>query len=286
MGITSLMNGQTCFFLLRIIQEGWGKEQWGEKIERVLENALDFQRDDGRFPCGFDPDSEKPTTFVGFAGSEFIAPLLSYNRMFKSDKFYKSAKKALEHYWREFSTLDFPGIDLDTAGDVDSDSCYSLMTSFIEMHRQENDPSLLDKLAHVLHFGFSFQFAHNTKHRNSPCDWSSSGGRVTCTQNVHIHARATLLLEGAIYYLKHRKNEYFELRIKDAFDWAKQAYNRTPKEYGWGKEGCLPEQYYHTYDYYHNPVGDGTTWEAYFPWAAGELIGTLALEIKQAENKG
>ena len=69
-----------------------------------------------------------------------------------------------------------------------------------------------------------------------------------------------------------------------------EAYNRTEAEYGWGQVGWVPEQYFHTYDWtgwFMDPPlehGDGTVWEAYFPWAAGALLSAFAGELTGEEK--
>ena len=65
--------------------------------------------------------------------------------------------------------------------------------------------------------------------------------------------------------------------------WARQAYNRAPGEFGWGKIGYATEQYYHTYDAYHYFEGDGTVWIATFPWSMGALL--EAFRIEEAVTK-
>ena len=81
-----------------------------------------------------------------------------------------------------------------------------------------------------------------------------------------------------------RDDPYFQQRLEDAMAWARQAYNRTEAEYGWGKAGWVTEQYYHTYETYFTEEADGTVWVAYFPWTAGALLAAYALEMERARR--
>ncbi len=274
---SSLINGHACYLILKMAEEHGRLDHWTQSVRGVLEHVVQHQRDDGRFPSGFDAERGSPTSFRGFAGSFFIAPLLIAARMVGAADFRDPALRALEHYWDEFTNLEWVGVDLDCGGAVDSGSSYSLTRALVELHRQDGDASCLDRLAHVLHYACSYHFSHNTRHRNPVCDWSSSGSKVTSTPNVHVDAYAGLLLEDIDYYLQHRPDDYFQQRVDYAVAWAQQAYNRTEAEYGWGKAGWVTEQYYHTYESYFTPDGDGTVWVAYFPWTAGALLAAFAI---------
>jgi len=252
----------------------------------VLKKAIEHQREDGRFPSGFSPEDGTPTAYEGYGGCFFVAPLLMSYRLFGDASAKRSGLKALEHYWEEFARLEWIGVDLDCRGAVDSGSSYALSRACVELHRQEGDPEVLERLGHVLHYAFSYHFGHNTQHRNPVCDWSSSGSRVTSTHNAHIDAYGGSFLEDALYYVERTGDGYFLGRLKDSVAWARQAYNFREAEYGWGKAGWVTEQFYHTYDRYHHPEGDGTIWQAYFPWAAGALLDAYIVGVRLKESFG
>ncbi len=237
----------------------------------VLQRVLPTQRDDGRFPHGFSPTDGAPTTFAGFGGCFFAAPLLM---MGEAD----AAVAAVEHYWQQFTNLEWIGVDLDCAGAQDSGSSYSLIRALTELHRQTGDAKHLERAGHVLHYAFTYRFGHNTQHRFPICDWSSSGSKVTSTHNQHLDAYGGEILEELRYYLQHVDDAYLRSRLADSLAWARQAYNRTDGEYGYGKRGQCTEQYYQTYDVYHSHAGDGQVWAAYFPWAAGSLLNAFVVD--------
>lgn len=279
LGHTSLINGHASYLLLKMYENNETKSHWAKTASQVLAHAIQHQREDGRFPSGFDPQTGAPKTHFGFGGAFFVAPLLLLHRLFDNPTALVAAQRALDHYWQEFCTLEWSGVDMDCRGAVDCGSSYALSRALVELHRQTADADLLNRLKHVLHYASSYRFAYNTRHRNLACDWSSCGSKVTSTHNVHLDAYGGEVLEDFQYCVDQTGDTYFSNRIKDSLAWARQAYNRTEAEFGWGKVGWATEQYYHTFDHYHHPEGDGTVWISYFPWAAGSLLNHFLTEL-------
>jgi hypothetical protein len=278
LGHTGLVSGHACYLLLKMFEEDSDRRAWADAAQRVLRHVIPHQRDDGRLPSGFSPEDGSPLTYVGYGGCFFVAPLLIAGRLLGDEEATAAGESALTHYWQEFTRLEWIGTDLDCRGAVDSGSSYALLRALVEMHRQTGDPAVLERLGHVLHYAYTYRFGHNTRHRNGACDWSSSGSKVTSTHNVHLDAYGGEILEDVVYYLGQVDDPYFRGRLEDSLAWARQAYNRTEAEYGWGKAGWVTEQYYHTYDRYHHPEGDGTVWWSNFPWAAGSLLNAYVIE--------
>jgi hypothetical protein len=280
LGQTALINGHACYLLMKMYEDDNDRTSWAQAAQSVLERVLPHQRDDGRFPHGFSPEDGSPTNFDGFGGCFFAAPLLMHHRFFGNDVMRDAAVRAIEHYWQQFTRMEWIGVDLDCAGAQDSGSSYALIRALAELHQQTGEKQLLERLGHVLHYAFTYRFGHNTRHRYPVCDWSSSGSKVTSTHNVHLDAYGGEVLDSLCYYLSHVDDRYLKSRLGDSLAWAKQAYNRTEGEYGWGKVGYATEQYYHTYDTYHCHEGDGAVWAGYFPWAAGSLLNAYVVEAK------
>jgi hypothetical protein len=281
LGHSALINGHASYCLLKMVEEGDVPDAWADAAYRILDHALPHQRDDGRFPGGFSPEDGSPLTFDTFGGCFLTAPLFIRHRLSGDARSFEAGLRALEHYWEEFTRLEWVGVDLDCNGAVDSGSSYSLARALTEHHRLTGDSVSLDRLAHVIHYGLSYHFSYDTRHRNPVCPWSSCGAKVTSTHNCHLDVHAGELLDNIVYYLAERENPYFARRMEDTLAWARQAYNRFDAEYSWGEKGWLVEQLYHTYDQYHAEVGDGTVWEGYFPWAAGSLLATFLVDVQQ-----
>ncbi len=277
-GQAALVNGHACYLLMKLASDTDGRPAWADTAQEVLARMVTHQRDDGRFPGGFDPEHGAPTTYETFGGCFLVAPLLLMHARATNPNARDAAIRAIEHYWNEFTRLEWVGTDMDCAGAVDSGSSYSLVRALVELHRQEGGEEVLDRIGHVLHYAFTYRLGHNTRHRHAPCDWSSCGSKVTSTQNVHLDAMGGEVLEDLLYFLGQRDDSYLRRRLADSLAWARQAYNRTEAEYGWGKVGYVTEQFYHTYDYYQSYVGDGAVWVGYFPWAAGSLLNAFLVE--------
>lgn len=285
LGLPSVVNGHACHLLMKMCDDDPGRTAWARAAESVLRRVLPHQRADGRFPAGFQPDTGAPTDFTGYGGCFFVEPLLALCRRSADPQARDAALRAMGHYWAQFTCLEWVGVDLDCAGAVDSGSSYALARALAEWHAQTGDADTLEHLGHVLHYAFTYRFGHNTRHRGpAPCDWSSSGSKVTSTHNVHLDAYGGEILETLQYYLRQRDDAYLRSRLVDSMAWARQAYNRTEGEYGWGPVGCSTEQYYHTYDRYHSTDGDGSVWTGYFPWTSGSLLNAFIAEALEAES--
>jgi hypothetical protein len=284
LGQTSLVNGHACYLLSMMADDDGDRRSWARAAGDVLERVMPHQREDGRFPGGFSPEDGKPLTYLTFGGCYFAAPLLMRHRFFDDPSARTAALRAIEHYWQEFARLEWIGVDMDCAGSVDSGSSYALIRALVELHRQEDGNETLDRIGHVLHYAFTYRFGHNTRHRHPVCDWSSSGSKVTSTHNVHLDAFGGEILEDLHYFLSKREDPYLRSRLTDSLAWARQSYNRTEAEYGWGKVGWTTEQYYHTYDRYHHFEGDGTVWISYFPWSAGSVLNAFVVDATSTKQ--
>ena len=282
LGHPALVSGHACYLLLQMAETvGERASSWVDAARQVVTAAVQHQRTDGRLPHGFSPLDGSPQEWRGFGGCFFVAPMLAMARIDENKQAAAAGRRALEHYWAEFCRLEWIGVDLDCAGAQDCGSSFALARALTMDHRQSGDPQALERLGHVLRYACTYRFGHNTRHRNPVCDWSSSGAQVTSTHNIHLDAYGGLLLEDMTYYLEHREDSYLSTRLSDSLAWARQAYNRTNGEYGWGEVGFATEQYYHTYDAYHYFEGDGTVWQATFPWSMGALMETFLVEIKR-----
>jgi len=275
LGHTALINGHACYLLLKMVEDDPSRKAWVNIVKSILKRVLPTQRADGRFPHGFSPADGSPTTFAGFGGCFFAAPLLMTGMT-------DAGLAAVEHYWQQFTQLEWIGVDLDCAGAQDSGSSYALIRALTELHRQTGDAKWLERAGHVLHYAFTYRFGHNTQHRYPVCDWSSSGSKVTSTHNQHLDAYGGEILEELHYYLQHASDPYLESRLDDSLAWARQAYNRTDGEYGFGSVGQCTEQYYQTYDVYQAHEGDGRVWSAYFPWASGSLLNAFIVDTTRS----
>jgi hypothetical protein len=282
LGHTSLINGHACYLLMKMSEDDPARHDWARAVLPVVRHVANFQREDGRLPAGFSPGNGQPTSYFGFGGCFFIAPWLMAHRLSSDSIGRDGAVAALEHYWQQFSKLQWSGVDLDCRGAQDCGSSYALIRALAELHRQTGDPQALNRLGHVINYACTYRYSYNVHLRNPVCDWSSSGAKVTSTHNIHVDAYGGEILEDFQYYVTCTGDAHIRNRIEDSLAWARQAYNRTENEYGWGKVGWVTEQYYHTYDHYHHPEADGTVWISYFPWAAGSLLNAFVLEAERA----
>lgn len=141
-----------------------------------------------------------------------------------------------------------------------------------------------DHFIHALHYEFSWKFAYNTRHVNEPLktlNWSSSGGSITSSHNIHIHQKGNLVAEEIYYTYKLTKDPYILSRLKDTLNWGLGTYNREDNYFGFGKKGFATEQFFHSDGKQDdvNRVVDGGIWKDYLSWAASCVLLSSTADI-------
>jgi hypothetical protein len=111
-------------------------------------------------------------------------------------------------------------------------------------------------------------------------DWSSAGGSITSTHNVHIHQMGNLVA-GDIYYLYTQiGDQYIADRLRDTCIWGLGTFNRVDGEFSFGKAGWGTEQFFHSDGLQDNNLPwDGGIWKGHIPWAVACVLLNCAEDI-------
>ena len=200
------------------------------------------------------------------------------------EKYFEAFHKGEPFYTDYMEAMEPWGMPMDIQGAVDEEGNLAYVTALTTMHQLTQDQGLLDKLVHALHYEFTWKFPYNTRHENEPLrsmKWSSSGGSVTSTHNVHIHQMGNLIAEEIYYVYEQTGDDYILSRLKDTLNWGLGTYNVEDNHFGFGKKGWATEQFFHTDAVQDNParIEDGGIWPDYLPWAASCVLLSSAVDI-------
>ena len=289
---SAYLNGQACYYLLKSYQHAnnhkWeeGQSKWLTIVEKILQRVVQLQRDDGAFPVYFDPDNGKPLYYASFQGAWFLAALAELYSITGSVDLKKSIDRAMPFYHSFYARGELWGTPIDTCDAVDQEGNLACVIAMKTMHETEQEQPYLDLLLHGLHWEFSFKFAYNTRHVNEPLrslDWSSCGGSVTSTHNIHIHPMGCLIVEEIYYAYTVTQDEYLLERLKDTLNWSLGAYNNGDERWGYGKRGHTTEQFYHTdgVQDYGDREGEGGIWPDFLSWAASCILFACVADVPQ-----
>jgi len=176
------------------------------------------------------------------------------------------------------------GTPMDTGDAVDEEGNLAYITGLTTLHKTTGEKKYLNHLLHALHYEFSWKFAYNTRFENEPLkslNWSSCGGSITSTHNLHIHQMGNLITEEMYYAYQQTKDPYILSRLKDTLNWGLGTFNRHNGQFGFGKKGCATEQFFHTDGIQDDPnrTPDGGIWKHYLSWAAACVLLSSAADI-------
>ncbi|MGL4953188.1 MAG: hypothetical protein ACRC5Q_05235 [Culicoidibacterales bacterium] len=172
---------------------------------------------------------------------------------------------------------------IDTKDAVDEEGNLAFITGLKTVHEQTKLQAHLELLVHCLHYEYSWKFAYNTHFVHEPLkslQWSSCGGSITSTHNIHIHPMGNLIAEELKYVYELTQNQYFLQRLQDTLLWGLQSFNTEVHNFGFGKAGWMTEQFFHTDAVQDDPtrIEDDGIWPDYLPWGAACILLSLCME--------
>jgi hypothetical protein len=281
---SAYLNGQASYYLLKSYLLTGGKHQaWLETARQVLETALASQNSEGAYASQFDPENGKGVDYDAFQSCWFVPGMAVLADITGEERFLESALKALNHYNQWHQRGELYGTPMDTGKAVDEEGNLAFLSACAELHRLTKRPEILRMAEDGLNWEFSWKFAYNTVHTNEPLksmDWSSAGGSITSTHNVHIHQMGNLVA-GDIYYLYTQiGDQYIADRLRDTCIWGLGTFNRVDGEFSFGKAGWGTEQFFHSDGLQDNNLPwDGGIWKGHIPWAVACVLLNCAEDI-------
>ena len=289
---SAYVNGQATCYILKSYQfakaEGWEVEElesWFTGCELIIDDVISKQRYDGAFGVYFDPTNGDVVYYNSFQGVWFLAAVAEMVKLTGEEKYIKAFNKANKFYYGFLEEVELWGMPIDTRDAVDEEGNLAYITALKTMHEVTKEQELLDQLIHALHYEFSWKFAYNTKFKNEPLksmNWSSSGGSITSSHNIHIHQMGNLIAEEMYYAYQQTGDEYILNRLKDTINWGLGTYNVEDNHFTYGKKGWATEQFFHSDGKQDDPnrIVDGGIWYDYLSWAAACVLLSSAVEIE------
>jgi len=276
---TAYANGHASYFLARAAlaekARGVDRSPWRATAERIVRLAVKAQADDGHFPVALSTEDGSVIDMAGLSGAWFAAATALMAKITGCRELARSAAAGAQAYARDISTLDVLGAPFDIDKAPDEEGSLAVIKTLRLLHEITGDDRALEMLDHALEYAFTWKFAYNTRHRAGKVNWSSAGGDITSTHNIHIHPMGNLVAEDIHYAWRMTKRPDWRDRLDDTLLWGLQIHNRFDGEFGFGRTGWISEQLYHTAVRYQPGEEDGGAWLAFLPWGSGCILSGL-----------
>lgn len=289
-------NAHVAWYLLRTawVEKKWAKvdrQDWIRMALRILDTAVELQRDDGAFGYLFSARDKKVIDWEGFAGCWFAAALV-YAWKFSGEKRYlESASRALEYYHPFVRDLSCWGTPMDTYKSVDSEGNLAFIRAARLMHEFTGNERYLAMLQDGAEYEYLWRYGFRTRPDCPPLKnsaWNSCGGSITSVSNPHIHPMSVVVNDDLEYLAKATQDEYHQSRADDGTAWLMNTMELYPEVTGYGQYGVLSERTCPSDGLTVERYSDGSpasTWWSYNAWAAGSAMEALAERILRRKNE-
>jgi hypothetical protein len=290
-------NAHAAYYLLRAASNPLPADaphcrRWVDVALRVLDTAVELQRDDGAFGYIFSSSEKKVVDFDGFAGCWFAPALVHAWKLTSNTRYRDAAARAL-HYYRHFVTnLACWGTPMDTFKSVDSEGNLAFIRAAKLMHTHTTDPLYLDMLQDGANYEYLWRYGFRARPQSPPLkdsDWNSCGGSITSVSNPHIHPMSTVVTEDLHYLARKTGDAYHANRADDGIAWLMNTMELYPQITGYGAYGILSERTCPSdgllVERYHDDNSASSTWWSYNAWAAASAMEAIAERIIATEEQ-
>ena len=286
-GHSTYLAGQAAYYVAKAYQ--YEKSLGGREhaawlsFARSVVDALDSTRDSlGEYPFLVSPRTGVGIEYDSMSGAWGLAASAHLAWVTGDRTSIDALRRSEEHYFRAFvARMECYGAPLDTEKAVDSEGVIAYAKAVRYLHALTGDAELLDRLERGLRYEFSFKLCYDTRLGVPPlhtAGWSSTGGTITSTANPHIHPMGNNLVDELVYLIAQAPSEYLRSRLADTVEWGLQTYNRTDREYDYGRRGWMSERFCYSEGLLKERYPDGrvaSTWFALMPWASACIIDGL-----------
>lgn len=252
-------------------------EKWLETCMRVVDTAIDLQREDGAFGYTYHAEKRKVLDWDGFAGCWF-APAGAYlYRLTGKNKYLESAKKALRYYNKFVKMLNCYGTPMDTWKSVDQEGNLAFVRGCRLVYENSGEEEFLQYLIDGACYEYLWRYGYPTRpvYRPLKDGWNSCGGSVTSVSNPHIHPMGVIIDSDLRYLAKVAGDDYHRMRADDSTAWLMQTLELYPEKTGYGRYGVLSERWCPSDGLTIERYSDGTpcsSWFSYNLWAAANAL--------------
>jgi hypothetical protein len=284
-------NAHAAYYLLRTVSVTgrWSKQDfraWIDVALRVLNTAVELQREDGAFGYIFSSREKKVIDWDGFAGCWFAAALVYAWKFTGERRYLESASRALDFYWPFVRQLNCWGTPMDTCKSVDSEGNLAFIRAARLLHEFTGEARYLDMLADAAAYEYLWRYAFRTRPQCPPLkgsNWNSCGGSLTSVSNPHIHPMSAVVTEDLKYLAKQTGDVYHQQRADEGLAWLMNTMELYPAVMGYGCYGMLSERTCPSDGLLAETFADdnapASTWWSYNAWAAASAMEAIAEHI-------
>ena len=277
-------NGHAAYYLLRT---AWVKKQNGQDVPRnwihtavrVLDTAIELQRDDGAFGYVFSSREKRVIDWDGFAGCWFAAALPLAWQLTGHARYRDAAARALAYYATFVRDLACWGSPMDTCKSIDSEGNLAFVRAARHLHEFTGDDGCLRMLNDGAHYEYLWRYGFRTRPQCRPLkgsNWNSCGGTITSVSNPHMHPMGVTATDDLEYLARATGDDYHRHRADDGMAWMMNTLELYPDVMGYGRYGVLSERTCPSdgllIERYADTGGPASTWWSYNAWAAASAM--------------
>ena len=252
-------------------------ESWMETARRVLETAVELQREDGAMGYTFAVDRKAVLDYDGFAGCWFVTSLVLYYGLTGETRWREAAVRGLGYYAEKVRTCQAYGSPMDTWKAVDQEGNLAFVRAASLLWDLEKSPEALAYLETGAEYEYFWRFGYRTRPECVPIreGWSACGGSITSVSNPHIHPMGVLINRDLEKLGAVTGNAYHAMRAEDGLAWLMQTLELYPEKTGYGRYGVLSERWCPSDGLVTERFSDGrpySSWFSYNLWAAADAL--------------
>jgi hypothetical protein len=269
---------------------GHSNGDWTKVALRVLDSAVDLQRDDGAFGYIFSSTEPKVVDWDGFAGCWFAAALALAWKITGNPRYRDAADRAMSYYDPFVRELAAWGSPMDTYKSIDSEGNLAFIRAARLMHEfTSGEDRYLRMLEDGAHYEYLWRYGFRTRPQAPPLkgsNWNSCGGSITSVSNPHIHPMSVVVTRDLEYVARISGDSYHQYRADDGMAWLMNTMELYPEVMGYGQYGVLSERTCPSdgllVERYADTGVPASTWWSYNAWAAGSAMEAIAEQILAA----
>ena len=262
------------------------KREWVRTATRVLDTAMELQRDDGAFGYLFSSTEKRVIDYDGFAGCWFAAAMVRAWRITGDARYRDSAARAMPYYANFVRDLSAWGSPMDTYKSVDSEGNLAFLRAAHLLHESTGDDDYAEMLAAGANYEYLWRYGFRTRPQCPPLkgsNWNSCGGTITSVSNPHIHPMGVVATQDLEYLARISGDGYHQSRADDGMAWLMNTMELCPDVVGYGRYGVLSERTCPSdgllVEQYADDGSPASTWWSYNAWAAGSAMEAIAEKV-------
>ena len=282
-------NAHAAYYLLKAPQD---RPHWTYTALRILQTAIDLQRDDGAFGYIFSSRERKVIDFDGFAGCWFAAALPMAWKITGDSKYREAADRALAFYAPFVRDVAAWGSPMDTFKSIDSEGNLAFIRAARLLHEMTGEDRYTEMLIAGANYEYLWRYGFRTRPQCPPLknsSWNSCGGTITSVSNPHIHPMGVVATDDLEYLARISSDSYHQSRADDGIAWLMNTLELYPQTVGYGQYGVLSERTCPSdgllAEVYYDDNSPASTWWSYNAWAAGSAMEAIALRILNQQQR-